>query len=313
MRLYLAGWQASRRKREERVIKEGGLSHRMFSFANLQKIGKFPYFIKGFQGSYEACVENKVGIAMDSGVVSYRGYMKAQMKAGADLSKLPSVEEFIEAYVAYVKANQKHWDFYLSVDMMPQAEDAFKWHTKVEKMGINPVPVFHGDVGVEWLQRYLDKGQNYIALGGFYLIRRGPAAKRAYMDAIFNWAAKKNARFHGLGATTPSMLLAYDYYSVDSSWWTRTAGYGSIMRFDPIKERMSILHISPRYSNARGQEFKMNPRAMEGLRKELKEEGYDLEVLQNDFTERHIYNAKTMQVLCAAATKRHKTGWNLFF
>lgn len=310
MRLYLAGWQASRRARELEVIHKGGLRNRCFSFANLVKIGKFPYHIAGFEGSYQACIENKVGIMADSGVVSYRSYRAKLEKLGKDTSVIPSPEEFVELYVEWVKKNKHLWDFYVTVDMEPRASNVLKWLIRVEKMGIRPMPVFHGDTDIDWLNRYVDRGYKYIGIGGSYLARSSrPRLLRQYLDGVFNFGAKHGVKFHGLGATTPWVMLTYPWKSVDSSWWSRSAGYGSIMDWNPVTCRMSILHISPRVSKAPGQRFKQNALSMEALRKHVEAQGFDFETLRNDFTARHIYNCKALYALCDTATKRHKSGF----
>lgn len=262
---------------------------------------------------------------MDSGIISYRGYKRAMTRKGKqkELDKLLSEDEFVERYVKFVKKNQKDWDFCVTVDMKPVAADVLVQHKKIEAMGIRPTPVYHGDVDVEWLKRYVDLGYNFICLGGsapaFGAIasvsRANKRVRSQYLDRVFNFGAKHNIEFHGLGLTTPWSMLTFPWRSVDSSWWSRSAGYGSIMRWNGVTNRMSCLHISPRVSNAQAKDavFKANKVGMQRLREELKEEGFDLDLLREDFTERHVYNARTMMRLAESATKRQRGTWNLIF
>lgn len=318
VRIFLAGWQASREKRELEVIKRGNLKWRCFSFANLFKIKGFPYYIKGFEGSYKACVDNGVGIMMDSGIISYRGYKHTMAKKGdvKALAKLPDEETFVQWYVDWVKKNSKDWAFYVTADLKPIASDVLKWHTKLEDQGLRPVPVFHGDVGVEWLKRYVDRGYDYVCIGGSSISRSGKKRDYVqYLDGIFNFGAKHNIKYHGLAMTSPWIMMTWPWFSVDSSWWSRSAGYGSIMKFDPIAERMSILHVSPRHSKSQlsDSHFKNNKIAMQKLREELKFEGFDLDLLRESFTERHVYNSRAMTSMAEHATKRQRGNWNLLF
>ncbi len=260
---------------------------------------------------------------MDSGIISYRGYKRSMIRQGKDISKLPDEDAFRELYVKYVKKNQQHWDFCVTMDMKPVASDVLKQHKKIESMGIRPLPVYHGDVDVEWLKKYVDMGYNYICLGGSAPAFGGSAAisrankrvKGQYLDRVFNFGAKHNVEFHGLGLTSPWTMLTFPWKSVDSSWWSRSAGYGSIMRWNEVTERMSVLHISPRQSKAQSKDalFKANATAMQRLREELKEEGFDLDFLREDFTERHVLNCRTMMKLAESATKRQRGTWNLLF
>lgn len=312
MRVYLAGWQASRGPRERQVIKRSGLKNRCFTFANLKKIPGFPYYIKGYQGTYDACREAKVGIMYDSGVVSFRGYLKKLQSSGADTSKLPTQEQFMELYIAQCQEFKEEWDFYLTLDMEPVAESTLKWHNHLEKRGLRPMPVFHGDVHIDWLKNYVDKGYKYIGLGGSYLMRSSrKRALRQYLDGVFNLGAKYGVEFHGLGITTPWAAMSYPFRSIDSSWWSRSAGYGSIMRWNPTREHMDILHISPQACQGRGKDgaMQLNPSAWRLLAQEIEKEGFDLEILRNDFTERHSYNAIALIQMAKHATERQKTGW----
>jgi len=236
-------------------------------------------------------------------------------KKGLDTSKLPSPEEFVELYVTWVKKYHKKWDFYVTTDMRPVAPEVFEWHKLLETKGIRPVPVFHGDVHVDWLKRYVDRGYTYICLGGATTSRSGKRGLAQYLDTLFNFGAKNNVKFHGLAMTSPWIMMTWPWHSVDSSWWSRSAGYGSIMRFSDVTERMSILHISPRESKTAVKDaiFKANKTAMQRLREELKHEGFDLDFLREDFTERHVLNARTMMQMAAAATRRQRGTWNLLF
>lgn len=309
MKIYLAGWQASRRLRELEVIHKAGIDGRCFSFANLFKIKGFPYYINGFQGSYEACLENNVGIMMDSGVFSYRNYKQLLLKKGESLDDFPTEEEFIDMYVAYCKEHSKKWDWYATVDMERSAPKIYKWHKLVLSKGIKPAPVYHGDAGLDWIKRYHDLGHDFIALGSHKTLRSSRRHWSQYLDAAFNEGARLGVEFHGLAMTAPFVMLGWPWRSVDSSWWTRSAGYGSIMHFDPVKERMSILHVSPRIGDAKGQGLKHNSVAMGKLKEEVEAQGFDFEMLQTDFTARHIYNAKAMMLLAQTATKKQRSSW----
>lgn len=316
MRLYLAGWQASRRTRELEVITRAGIKHRCFSFANLFKIPGFPYFIDGknhacgtFEGSYQACLEHKVGVMMDSGVFSYRNYKRLLIEKGTLTAKFPTEDQFIHYYVDYVKANKQYWDWYATVDMEWSAPKIFKWHSYVLSLGIKPVPVFHGDATTDWLKKYHDLGHKFIALGSTKSLRASSKDWTQYLDNVFNVGAKLGLEYHGLAMTQPWMMLGWPFWSVDSSWWTRSAGFGSIMSWDDIKERMSILHISPRSSEARGQIFKQNKSAMLRLQEEVEAEGFNFDLLRNDHVERHVWNAKTMMKLVESATKKQRGTW----
>jgi hypothetical protein len=316
MKIYLSGWQATNRERESVVLNAGAMKNRCFSFCSIQKLPGLPYFLKNVEGAYQACLENKVGIMMDSGVVGYRSYRQALIKQGGKaLNKLLTQDTFIDLYVEYCKKNKKYWDFYVTIDIEKKSDLILATHTRLLEAGIKPVPVLHGDADViEYLKKYHDLGHKLICLGTGSHLRTTPRHFRHYLDSVFNEGAKLGVEFHGLAMTSPWIMLEYPWYAVDSSSWSRMAGYGTICRFDEQTHRMCSFHISERESKgAKGADLKGNTAFMRILKKEIEAEGYDFDLLRKDFVLRHAYNAATMQELCDYATTRHRTGWKLLF
>ncbi len=304
---FLAGYQASTTERELRLVNSGAVTHRCFSFANLVKIPGLPYYLPGAMQGYQVCLKHGVGIMMDSGVFSYRTHRAYLKRTGKDLSQLPSEEAYVELYVDWCKKHQKKWDFYVTIDLDIFSEENCVRHAMLEKMGIRPMPVVHGDDSIDkYLKIYADRGYTYICIGVYRKLRTTVSQQRRYLDAVFNVGAKLGLEFHGLAVTTPWMVLSYPFRSIDSSSWSRAAGYGSIMRFDSHTERMSTLHISERMSSS--SKLHQNSAALARVKKEIEAEGYDFTELQNDHTARHQYNAATMQKLVKAADAKHRTG-----
>jgi hypothetical protein len=312
VKCFLAGWQASNTARETRAIKAGVIKNRCFSFANMVKVPGLPFHLPGTEQGYHACVKHKVGIMMDSGVISYRTHREYLLRSGKGLGSLPEADDYIRMYVEYCKEFAHLWDFYVTIDFGIVAKDNFERHIKLEKMGIRPMPVFHGDDTEEYLRRYADRGYTYIGIGTSKIQHRTTVfKKRQYLDTVFNAGVKYGLEFHGLAMTAPWIMLDYSWRSVDSSSWSRTAGYGCILRFDPDTDRISILHVSDRDSSAG--KLHLNGGAMKRVQRELESEGYDFHEIQTDHTVRHIYNAATMLKLAAAAEARHSVGhWGVF-
>lgn len=310
MNVYLAGWQGSTLEREERAIKAGVIKHRCISFANVVKIPGLPYYVKGIHAGYTQCVKHGVGIMMDSGVFSYRTHKSYLMRTKKGLGTLPELDDYIRLYVEFCKANHKKWDFYVTVDLTKVASKNIIIHKRLEKMGIRPMPVFHGDDTIEYLRRYHDMGYDYICVGSVTMKATVTKARR-YFDSIFNMGAKLGLTFHGLAQTAPWVMLDYSWRSVDSSSWSRAAGYGCILRFNEEKSRMSTMHISDRMSSVA--RLHRNPKMSQAVKRDVEAEGYDFAELQSDHTARHIYNAATMLKLAAVADKRQGGGFNLLF
>jgi hypothetical protein len=275
-----------------------------------------PVFQPRIKAAYEVCLENKIHVMMDSGVISWWSYRNSLLKKRNEkaLAQLVGEEDFIRLYVEYVKKNHQKWDFFVTVDLEPKANDIFLRHERIEKMGIRPVPVFHGDDSTDYLKRYADKGYKLIAVAPNFRERsRTRHRQRPFLDAVFDVAEKRKLRLHGLAVTTPWMMLEYGWASVDSTAWSRSAIYGRIINFDEQTGRLVEQHVSDMISTHAAAKLKLNTTMLARLKKQLEAEGYDLEDLQKRSVARHIYNARTMSRLAAIAEKRHRTGWNLLF
>jgi len=321
MKLYFSGWQATNGVRESAVVKAGAIRHRCFSFAMIEKLPGLPYYLPKLQEAYDVCRKNKIGIMFDSGVVSWRTHRATLRKLGKDISKLPDEKTFIKLYVDHVKKHRTEWDkigkgmdsMYFTIDLERNAEDIFQRHYRIEDMGIKPVPVFHGDSSLDILRRYRDNGCTLIGLASWRTIRTQQKQFRAYFDACFNLGEKIGMRYHGLAMTAPWLILTYPWYSVDSSSWSRVAGYGSVMWFDETKNRMSTFHISDRHSEGKSTHAKMNPVMMGRVKEMVESQGFDMDTLQTDFVQRHIWNGKQMLKLVDVADRRTQSGWKPLF
>jgi hypothetical protein len=314
MKMFLSGWQASNREAELVVIRKGGLRNRCFSFSMLTQLPGLPSRIKAMMGSYEACVENGVGIMLDSGVVSWRSHRAKLLREGntKGLDKLCGEDEFCRLYVEFVKQRWQDWDFCVTVDLERDAPAIFERHWKLVGMGVDPVPVFHGDSTTDWIKKYADRGSKLLAIGSWKTLRTETKAYRHYLDACFSTAAKVGIRLHGLAMTAPYMLLDYPWHSVDSSAWTRFACYGGILSYNEQTCRLSMVRVTT-WDNERA--VLHHNHRLEAMIKELVEStGYDYGELQVSPALRHAWNAREVQKLADAATKRHRSeGFDLLF
>ena len=306
MIVHLSGWQATCYKDESKLIAAGAILHRCVSFAYIHRIEGFPYFSPRSVEGYEACVDGGVGILMDSGVFSFRAHKRSLQVKGKDTSKLPTEEEFMRLYVAFCKKHSNKWDAYITVDLDLVAANNYKRHVQLEKMGIRPVPVLHGDDSVrEYMEQYHARGYDYIAVSSPPgLGRTSMNRKRQYLDTVFNVAERLGVRVHGLAFTSPWAMITYPWYSVDSSGWSRSASLGCISRFDESTERMSVVHVSDRSSDKQVQ----NPAIMKAVRTHVEKEGYNWKELQTDYVIRHLFNAREMLKLAAYADSKRKNG-----
>lgn len=316
MKIYLAGYQASTTKRESYLINKGGVTARCISFANIVKIKNLPFFVKGIREGYDVCLKKKVGIMMDSGVVSLLTYGMWLKKKNKPI-KLPNKDEYTQLYVDFCKKYSKLWDFYVTLDFRKNCAEIFETQKRLESMGIFPAPVYHGDDTIDWLKKYSDRGHKLICIGAVShraLPGRKGDVRRRYLDEVFNAGVKLGLEFHGLAVTSPYLILEYPWKSCDSSSWSRAAGYGCIIRFNEDTGRMNTVHVSERALPTSAQRISLlnNKRAFQRLKEEIEREGYDFAKIRNDHTERHLYNARTMIKLAESVGSCRRTWRRLF-
>lgn len=153
------------------------------------------------------------------------------LDSGAFSAKSQGVEINLQEYIAFIKANQEYIQVYANLDVIGDASATWKNQMIMEKAGLKPLPCFHYNEDEKWLKRYLDKGYDYIALGGMVGI---PSAQlKQWCDRIWkNYLCDADGmpviKVHGFGLTSLKMMLRYPWMSVDSTSWVVTGRMGSI-------------------------------------------------------------------------------------
>lgn len=139
--------------------------------------------------------------------------------------------DFRDAYIKYVKKNDRHFSGYINLDVINNAQASYDSLKYMEKKGCHPLPVFHLGEDLKWLERYIKEGYKFICMGGitpnrFEVVRD---------DLDFIWdtmLTDKNGRpiiqMHGLAATSWPLLTRYPWWSVDSTSWRKAAAFGKI-------------------------------------------------------------------------------------
>ncbi len=270
-------------------IRRTGCTRQCFSFAFITEAGFF--FSKGLKAQYEIAKECGLGIMIDSSAFQFRRFL-VKATSGSFKSKFAMLgkkgdelrDDVVKAYIAFCKDQAHQWDFYIGFDYVRDARKVYAMQKYLERQWLRPVPVFHGDSGVEWLQRYIDDGHRLIGIGA---ARRG---RKGYLDAVFDLAAKHNVKMHGFARTSVQDILNYPWFSVDSTTWIKASAYGKVIIPIPEENVCAQLHISVRRSTQVGSLHAMEPSVKKVLREIVESYGFDFELLQNSLHERTCYN-----------------------
>lgn len=290
--VYLSGGHtAGTRKEEINWLRRTGCQFRCYSYAYV-KPGAY-FYNKRMHQSLDVSVEKGVGIMMDSSAHTLHSMAIGKSRAKGveshkDIESL--VEKLIADYAPWCKKNEKIWDFYVTLDYIRDCPTIFKITERLEKFGITPSPVFHGDQDInDWFMRYVDKGYKLICIGTIH--RPTWKDKCYYYDTVFNLSEKHGIMLHGLAVTSLSLMFRYPWYSVDSTTYVKTAAYGKIICIDPVRNVLNQVHISDQMSSYEASYNNMSKEIRKALRDQVESHGFDFEIMRSNERERTAYNA----------------------
>lgn len=165
----------------------------------------------------------------------------------------------VRDYIRYIKENEKFIWHYVNLDVIPgkfghrdnsqaeierSAQGSYKNQQKMKDKDLSPIPVFHQGERMHWLERYLADGEGYIGLSANKFVRIDE--QRKWLDMCFNILCDKEGRplvkTHGFALTAFRLLTSYPWYTVDSTTWSLTPGYGQIIIPAYIKGKFDYLH-----------------------------------------------------------------------
>jgi hypothetical protein len=161
-----------------------------------------------------------------------------------------------------------------TVDAEAAAALSYRNLQTMKDAGLQPVPVFHHGERLEWLERMLKDGEDYI---GVSTAKNLPyAVRRRWLGDFFREVTDQQGRplirVHGFGEAHVRVLRRYPFFSVDSAGWLQAGANGKIYvpayrdgkpdwLSDPEMTTVSGREVQSRYAqnrtfetlNARGQ------------------------------------------------------------
>lgn len=152
----------------------------------------------------------------------------------------------IKDYIRYCIENEKYIWKAVCLDQIPgkfgrrdnsqaeaeiAAEQSYKNQQRMKDAGVRPIPVFHQGDPITFLERYIADGEDYIGLSCNKFVRI--EEQKRWLDSIFNLLTDKSGRpivrTHGFALTAFPHMVCYPWYTVDSTTWSLTPGYGQII------------------------------------------------------------------------------------
>lgn len=151
-----------------------------------------------------------------------------------DFCETDAFWDYVEKYCEYIDKNKELLETYVTVDIVNDPELCWKVQRYMECIwNLSPMPVYHGGEDWKWLIKYLD---NYEYIGVTGLARGYTKSQwiRDMGDPLFSLICKKpnylpTHKIHGFAMTSPSLITAYPWYSVDSTSWIQFGKYGAVI------------------------------------------------------------------------------------
>lgn len=115
-------------------------------------------------------------------------------------------------------------------------KSSINWHV-MRKAGLNTIPVFHQGENFTWLERMIQDGARYIGISPSDDTR--DEDQQRWMDDVFTLLTTDDGvpliKTHGFGIGNMALLRRFPFYSVDSTTWVLTTGFGQIL-VPPLKK-----------------------------------------------------------------------------
>lgn len=140
---------------------------------------------------------------------------------------------YLDEFAVFVLEHRDGLDHYTTVDVIRNPQLSWESIRYLENKGLKPLPVIHANTDLKWVDKYIEAGHKYIGIGGM----GRESTQQTYMkwvDGLYKHICPRPSRLpivktHGFAMTSLELLLRYPWYSVDSSRWSKAAGYSSIL------------------------------------------------------------------------------------
>jgi len=166
----------------------------------------------------------------------------------------------LTSYIAFVKYNASRVDHYITLDVIPgrngererdpeavehAARQSHANHRAMKDAGLHPIPVYHQDESIRWLEKMIADGEKFIALSPSLRARRRETNR--WLRTTFKFVPPR-CKVHGLGLTSAALIGRWRHRltSVDSTTWVLASANGTL--------------IVPRYGADDRPDFSLLPR-----------------------------------------------------
>jgi len=265
-------------------------------------------------------------IALDSGAhtlytqifVGVDNAKGKQMKklSQADYSYMESdgFKSYLEDYIQFLLEHGDKYDFYVTLDIIGDAEKSWEVTEYIESFGLKPLPVYHWGETTYWLEKMVEK-YDYVGIGGLgqevSKEKFIPFADNAFKVVCDKYGHPK-VKTHGFAVASPELIAKYPWHTCDASTWTALSRNGTVYIPKPImkgKEVIDFNYLTPpmslpvtvRRSNHTNHMDHKSPLYSDLLEKYFGQYGYTFEDVKRRYDARDVLNIKFFKQMEAAA------------
>jgi DNA polymerase III sliding clamp (beta) subunit (PCNA family) len=172
-------------------------------------------------------------IAVESGDIPWEDYINDQdyeifLDSGAYSALTEGIDINIDEYIVFIKKWQHKLKVYAVLDVIGDPRDTYENQQYMQAQGLRPIPVFHYGEDFGWLERYIDEGHKYIALGGMVGVPSNKQEK--WLDHLFasyltNEQGWPIIKAHGFGLSSHPLMTQFPWFSLDNSAWVKSSRF----------------------------------------------------------------------------------------
>lgn len=216
----------------------------------------------------------------------------------------------LDDYIAFLKkvlAQPGHKvEIYAGLDVIGDPVGGDVNQLKMEDAGLKPMATYHRGDNIDFLKKFLDRGYEYIAIGGMAIADEYTSAASLFpfLDSVYREICSKDGRprikTHLFGIGAPEAILRYPCTSSDSAHWMSPGAFGSIMfpKFENGKPNWFI-SMNKVAISVESRKFKLNenyktmkPQLQEMVRLFVESYGFDVKSLQESYEHRNLWNLR---------------------
>jgi hypothetical protein len=174
---------------------------------------------------------------------------------------------------------------------------------ELQAMGLKPVPVYHATENISWLQKYLEEGHPYIAIGA--LVGRRYSVRRRELDSCFSMIHRLHpkVKVHGFGVTDFDIVKLYPWHSVDSLSWHWPCIKSAVLI--PSNDEMTAFtyaHFGPRHKHTISDQHQFT---RETLEKRFNKLGFTVKQVMDDLYEGDRLSIRCFKLFAGQLGDRH--------